>query len=111
MIECQSIISQVILGEHKPDRIKPGRIKRAALSLQNQNHYIFCCLIRPRLYASDNIINIITGAGTGTRFLVDMLLVIACCCLFVVLLMLMLDMCVCLTVYCVQAVYYCYCML
>ena len=41
------------LGEHKPGRIKPGRIKRAALSLQNQNNYICCCLIRPRLYASD----------------------------------------------------------
>ena len=30
----------VALGEHKPGRIKPGRIERAALSLQNQNHYI-----------------------------------------------------------------------
>ena len=36
------------LGEHKP-----GRIKRAALSLQNQNYYIFCFLIRPILYASE----------------------------------------------------------
>ena len=41
------------LGEHKPGRIKPGRIKRAALSLQNQNYYMFICLIRPRLYASE----------------------------------------------------------
>ena len=40
------------LGEHKPGRITPGRIKRAALSLQNQNH--FCFLIRPRLYASEH---------------------------------------------------------
>ena len=30
------------LGEHKPGRIiKPGRIKRAALSLSNQNYCIF----------------------------------------------------------------------
>ena len=29
------------LGEHKPGRIEPGRIKRAALSLQNQNGYTF----------------------------------------------------------------------
>ena len=41
------------LGEHKPGRIKPGRIKMAALSLQNHNCYIFCFLIRPRLYASE----------------------------------------------------------
>ena len=41
------------LGEHKPGRIKSVRIKRAALSLQNPNYYIFFCLIRPRLYASD----------------------------------------------------------
>ena len=41
------------LGEHKPGRIKPGRFKRAALSLQNQNCYICCFLIRPRLYASE----------------------------------------------------------
>ena len=32
---------------------KPGRIKRAALSLQNQNYYICCFLMRTRLYASD----------------------------------------------------------
>ena len=43
----------VSLGEHKPGRIKPGRIKRAALSLQNNIFYMFCFLIRPRLYASD----------------------------------------------------------
>ena len=42
-----------IFGEPKPGRIKPGRIKRAALSLQNQNYYICCFLIRPRLYASE----------------------------------------------------------
>ena len=41
------------LGEHKPGRIKPGRNKRAALSLQNQTYYIFVVLIRPRWYASD----------------------------------------------------------
>ena len=41
------------LGEHKPGRIKPGRIQRAALSLQNQHYYICCFLIRPRLYASE----------------------------------------------------------
>ena len=29
------------LEQHKPGRIKPGRIKRAALSLQNQNGYTF----------------------------------------------------------------------
>ena len=29
-----------LLGEHKLGRIKPGRIKRAALSLQNQNYHI-----------------------------------------------------------------------
>ena len=29
------------LGEHKPGRIKPGRIKRVALSLQNHNYCIF----------------------------------------------------------------------
>ena len=40
-------------GEHKPGRIKPGRIKRAAPSLQNQDYYMFCFLIRPRLYASE----------------------------------------------------------
>ena len=28
------------LGEHKPGHIKPGRIKRAALSLQNQNYIL-----------------------------------------------------------------------
>ena len=28
------------LGEHEPGRIEPGRIKRVALSLQNQNYYI-----------------------------------------------------------------------
>ena len=28
-------------GEHKPGRIKPRRIKRAALSLQNQSGYTF----------------------------------------------------------------------
>ena len=28
-------------GEHEPGRIKPGRIKRAALSLQHRNHYIY----------------------------------------------------------------------
>ena len=44
----------IALGEHKPGRIKPGRIKRAALSLQNQTYYVFCFLIRPRLYASDS---------------------------------------------------------
>ena len=38
-------------GEHKP-----GRIKRAALSLQNQNYYIFRFLIRPRLYAYNRYI-------------------------------------------------------
>ena len=27
--------------QHKPGRIKPGRIKRAALSLQHQNGYTF----------------------------------------------------------------------
>ena len=43
------------LGEHKQGRIKPGRIKRAALSLQNQNKYIFCFLVRPRLYASEKL--------------------------------------------------------
>ena len=42
------------MGAHKPGRIKPGRIKRAALSLQNQDCYIFCFLIRPRLYASED---------------------------------------------------------
>ena len=26
------------LGEYKPGRIRPGRIKRAAVSLQNQNY-------------------------------------------------------------------------
>ena len=31
-------------------RIKPDRIKRAALTLQNQSYYIWCFLIRPRLY-------------------------------------------------------------
>ena len=40
------------LGEHKPGRIKPGRIERAALSLPNRNYYVCCCLIRPRLYAA-----------------------------------------------------------
>ena len=44
------------LGEHKPGRIKPGRIKRAALSLQNQNYYICCFLIRPRLCASEILV-------------------------------------------------------
>ena len=34
-------------------RIKPGRIKRAALSLQSQHYCILCFLIRPRLYASE----------------------------------------------------------
>ena len=33
------------LGEHKSGRIKPGRIKRAALSLQNQKYYICCFLL------------------------------------------------------------------
>ena len=37
------------LGEHKP-----GRIKRAAFSLQNQHYHICCFLIRPRLYASES---------------------------------------------------------
>ena len=32
---------RLLLGEHKPVRIKPGRIKRATLSLQNQNYCIF----------------------------------------------------------------------
>ena len=41
------------LGEHEPGRIKPGRIERAALSLQSQNDCILCFSIRPRLYASD----------------------------------------------------------
>ena len=45
-------------------RIKPGRIERAALSLQNQNYcviqvhftmHILCFLIRPRLYASEKV--------------------------------------------------------
>ena len=39
-----------VLGEHKP-----GRIKRAALPLQNQKCYMFVLLIRPRLYASECI--------------------------------------------------------
>ena len=43
------------LGEHKPGRIKPGRSKRAALSLQNQICYVCCSLIRPHLYASDQL--------------------------------------------------------
>ena len=34
-------IDVVALEQHKPGRIKPGRIKRAALSLQNQNGYTF----------------------------------------------------------------------
>ena len=29
------------LGEHKPGRIKLGRVKRAALSLQNRNFVVF----------------------------------------------------------------------
>ena len=45
------------LGEHKPGRIKPSRIKRAALSLQNQNDHMlqffdttpFICLWEPGL--------------------------------------------------------------
>ena len=41
------------LGEHKPGRIKLGRIRRAALSLQSQTYHFLCCLIRPLLYASD----------------------------------------------------------
>ena len=36
-------------GKHKPDRIKPGRVKRSALYLQNQSYYICCFLIRPHL--------------------------------------------------------------
>ena len=51
MLYCT--IRMTYLGEHKPGRIKPGRIKRAALSLQHQNYYMFCFLIRPRLYASE----------------------------------------------------------
>ena len=49
-----TIVVVVILGEHKLGRIKPGRIKRAASSLQNQNYHISCFLIRPRLYASED---------------------------------------------------------
>ena len=53
--------SRSALGEHKPGRIKPGRIERAAVSLRNRNyHYLLlfdttpfillnCCLI-PRWY-------------------------------------------------------------
>ena len=52
-LRCPRGTRETELGEHKPGRIKPGRIKRAALSLQNQTQYMFCFLIRPRLYASD----------------------------------------------------------
>ena len=52
MIIIIIILPRDALGEHKPGRIKPGRIKRAALPLQNRNYYI-CCLMRPRLYASE----------------------------------------------------------
>ena len=51
------------LGEHKPGRFKPGRIKRAALSLQNHNYHIFCFLIRPCLYASDSPSNFAASTG------------------------------------------------
>ena len=57
------------LGEHKPGRIKPGRIKRPALSLQNHNYYMFCSLIRPRLYASERRGSLslsLTGFQTGS---------------------------------------------
>ena len=36
---CHILVGK--LEQHKPGRIKPGRIKRAALSLQNQNGYTF----------------------------------------------------------------------
>ena len=55
------------LGEHKPGRIKPGRTKRAALSLQNQYHYSCCFLIRPRLYASDSSPSCASMARTASH--------------------------------------------
>ena len=38
MLYCT--IRMTYLGEHRPGRIKPGRFKRAALSLQNHSYYI-----------------------------------------------------------------------
>ena len=35
------MLSLLCLAQHKPGRIKPGRIQRAALSLQNQNGCTF----------------------------------------------------------------------
>ena len=39
--EAVDVVLAWCLGEHKPGRIKPGCIKRATLSLQNQDYYIF----------------------------------------------------------------------
>ena len=44
------VICVYYLGEHKPGRSKPGRIKRAALSLQNHNYYTCCFCDTTRLY-------------------------------------------------------------
>ena len=50
------------LEQHKPGRIKPGCIKRAALSLQNQNGYTFdVCRVK---YPGTKQLSIhISGAG------------------------------------------------
>ena len=76
------------LGEHKP-----GRIKRAALSLQNPCFMFFCFLIRPRLYASEGSVEaaraLLQPSARAPLGALGGLLVLVFVCVFVLLLVLL----------------------